>query len=133
MSIKIILSLTVAVMLMAFSACQKEDNTVAKPDDVVITITSPQQGQVYKTGDVVEINAEINNTTKMHGIIVRIYDADGGTVFEKEQHSHTDVMTIAETWVDTLSQPVALTLEVIAVIEHDNLLKSEKISFSSQP
>lgn len=127
-----ILSIT-TIILTAFTACQKSNTVEAQPEEVSMSITSPESGKTYKKNDVVNIKAEISYISQMHGYTVEIQDETGKTVYQNEGHTHGDKITINETWTDTLSGNHELTLILDAIIDHENNTKQMKVNFKSQP
>lgn len=121
------------VSLAGLLSCQKKTVAPVVPDEVKISITSPQEGQVYKQGDTVFIKGNISYTSQLHGYITRIKGEAGEIIYETEGHTHGDNIAIAEQWVNTLNTPSKLTLELITVINHNEDKKSINVGFSSQP
>lgn len=119
-------------LLLLIVACQKADLPQATTDEVLINILSPKAGETYKIGDTVQIVADISYTDQLHGYIIRINDKDG-LIFETEGHRHSDNISISEQWVNTLSYPTELTMEVICVMDHEEKLKNANVAFNSQP
>ena len=102
------------------AACQKADNTVVDPAKVVITITSPQAGQVFHTGDKVPIVATVTYPSELHGYEVKVTDTSSGfIIYDDAQHVHDDHFSINDTVVCTATQPIGVKLELAAVIDHD--------------
>lgn len=113
--------------------CQKSVDSTPSADEVSISISSPAEQQVYSKGDTILINAEINSGKMLHGYIVTITDESGAMFFEAEGHSHSGTIQVKELWVNTLDVASDLTLEVTAVLDHNQLLKNAKTAFRSQP
>lgn len=125
--------LFITTIILGISACQKADNTEVQPEEVIINITSPREGQIFRNSDTINIAADIDYISMMHGYIVSIKAEDGTTVYETEGHNHSDHITVDEQWINTLSANHNLTLEITAVIDHKQSLKNAKVSFNSQP
>lgn len=121
------------VLLAGFLSCQKKAEMPTTTDEVVMVITSPQAGKIYKQGDTVNINGSISYKSQLHGYIARIYDQDRAVVYETEGHTHSDNLSIHEAWVNTLNYSTNLSLEVITVIDHNENKKTVKVDFKSQP
>lgn len=110
--------ITASFLLLA--ACQKKDNTTPDPGNVVMTISSPSDGQSFKNGDTVQINASISYPSELHGYEVRITDtASGMIVYDNTQHVHTDHFEINDQWVCSAAQPGTLKLTIITHIDHN--------------
>lgn len=129
--IKQLISATLAFTLLA--ACQKSNDSTATTDEVSIIVSSPQEGQQFRSGDTVSIAASINSTKMLHGYTVSITDNNGVKVYETEGHSHSGTIEVNEVWVDTLNTATDLNLEITAVLDHDESLKKANVAFTSQP
>lgn len=121
-----------AVLLLA--ACQKQDDTPVQPSMVVTSITSPYQGQQLHKGDTLNIEADINYISKLHGYVLRVINQNTNDVlYITEEHEHSDKFSIREKWVDTLSAPASLMLQITTEITHEGDTSISKLMFSSQP
>lgn len=121
-----------AVLLLA--GCQKDDDTPVQPSKVTTTITSPHEGQQLHKGDTLNIEADISYISRLHGYVLRIINQNNNeVVYTTEEHEHSDGFSIREKWVDTLSAPASLTLQVTAEITHEGDTSVSKLTFSSQP
>jgi hypothetical protein len=130
--IKNILITTIAATTLA--ACQKSDDTPVQPSKVVTTIESPQQAQVYRKGDTVKIHGNISYVSRLHGYVLRVKSKETGAVyFTAEDHQHSDKFDVQHTWVDTLSGPAELILEVTTEITHEGDTTNATVQFESQP
>lgn len=129
-----LITLISAGLILLMAACQKKDETPVQPEQVSVDIVSPKQGQTYKYGDVVDINATVSYITQMHGYIIKIVDESSGTVyFETEGHVHGDYFVVTEKWTDTVQHDVQLKLKLTAIIDHENNNATAEVSFKSQP
>ena len=134
MNLRSLIIITSCLFAVGLTSCQKKDTTVATAEDVRISITSPQEGNVYKTSDTVSIAATINSNNQLHGYIVRVKEVSTEKIlYETEGHAHDGNLTVKEYWVNTLTYNADLVLELIAVIEHDENTKNAKVGFKSQP
>lgn len=128
-------TITIIILLAGLLSCQKKATvaTSAASDEISININAPLEGSTYKKGDTVYINAEISYTGQLHGYIMQITMEDGTVLFEAEGHSHSDKISVAEKWCDTLSYAAPLNMVLVAVIDHDENPKITKVGFKSQP
>lgn len=118
---------------MSLTACQRKEATTVAPDEVKLSVVSPKAGDTFHKGDTVSIQADITYSTELHGYVARIKGDDGTVYFETEMHSHSDHIVVQEEWTDTLSTKCNLTMELVAVIDHDNNTKTTTVAISSQP
>lgn len=126
--------ISAALVLIALSACQKKDDTTPDAGKVEMNITSPQPGQVFRNGDTVYINATVSYPSELHGYEVKIEDtATGITLYDDDQHVHTDHFVIADKWVGTSAQPATLKLTLITEIDHDGNEARKSLIFSLKP
>ena len=130
---KILISITTLILACCFSACQKSSVATTSVDDVSIVVNSPKANDVYKKGDMINIDATITYQGQLHGYIVRISDNEGTVHYETEGHNHSDNITVAEQWKNTVSTNTMLTMELICVMDHDEKLKTTKVEFQNQP
>lgn len=115
-------------------ACQKKDNTPAQPAKVVINVSSPANGQLYRKGDSVYINASVSYISELHGYELQLKNKNTGDVlYATDEHVHSDAFTIKEAWLDTLSAATDLQLEITAEIDHEGNGSQAEIEFKSQP
>ncbi len=131
---KQLITLISAGLILLMAACQKKDETPVQPNEVSVDIISPKQGQTYKYGDVVDINATVSYITQMHGYIIKIVDETNGHVyFETEGHVHGDYFVVTEKWQNNIQHDVQLKLQLTAIIDHENNNATAEVSFNSQP
>lgn len=116
------------------SACQKKDDTPAQPAKVVINVSSPANGQLYRKGDSVYINASVSYISELHGYELQLKNKNtGALLYATDEHVHSDAFTIKEAWLDTLSAATDLQLEITAEIDHNGNGSQTEIEFKSQP
>lgn len=85
-----------------------------------MTIYSPTSGTSLRLGDTLRLNAAVSYISELHGYTISMTDsATGAMLWTKEAHVHDDQFTIAEQWVDTLSRPAVLRLNLSVEIDHD--------------
>jgi len=125
---------TALLLLLGVCACQKKDDTAVNADDVVITITSPQEGQTFHAGDTVFVSADVTYPSELHGYEVKITDtASGIIVYDETQHTHTDHFIIHDYWICAASQATNYKLELIASIDHEGHTAQKTRLFHGQP
>ena len=126
--------ITMPILIAGLYSCQKKDNTAATPASVAISITSPANGQVYRNGDTISIDADVSYASELHGYEVKIIDTTSGFIlYDDAQHTHDDHFSIHDKWVNTSVQPVTLKLSVVAAIDHDGNTAEKDIHFQYQP
>ena len=122
------------LFVLLLAACQKEDNTPVQPSQVTTSVISPQEGQVVRKGDTLNIEANISYISKLHGYVLNIVNtANNEIVYTTSEHGHNDNFSIKEQWVDTLSAPATLKLEITTEITHDGDTSMTELMFKSQP
>lgn len=122
------------VLLLTLGACQKSDNTPADPSKVVINISSPQAGQVYKSGDSVRINASVSYPSELHGYEIRITDTLSGFIlYDSAVHVHNNEFNISNVWNCTTTKVLGLKLDVIADIDHNGTQGIQSLNFQCTP
>jgi hypothetical protein len=120
------------VLLLA--GCQKNDDTPVQPSKVVTSIASPREGQQLHKGDTLSIEANISYISRLHGYVLRVVNTNNNQVlYTAEEHEHSDNFSISEKWVDTLTQPASLALQITAEITHEGDTSVSTLTFSSQP
>ena len=123
----------IAAML-TIAACQKKDETPMQPDKVNISIASPKTGDVYHKGDTIRILASVSYISQLHGYSLAIKNkATNTTLWNTEEHVHSDKFDVNNYWVNTIDSATQLALELTAEIDHDGNGGSNSVSFSSQP
>jgi len=124
----------IPVLIVGLYSCQKKDNTVSNPAGVAISITSPANGQLYRSGDTISIIADVSYASELHGYEVKIIDTTSGTIlYDDVQHVHDDHFSIHDKWVNTTAQQAGLKLSLVAAIDHDGNNAEKDIIFRYQP
>lgn len=118
----------------AFASCQKHDDTPAQPNKLTIDINTLQDGQSFKTGDTLKMQGLISYITQLHGYEMTLKSkSTGKELFYYYEHSHSDKVSINQSWVDTLSHADTLQFILTAEIDHDGNQSSKQLTFTSQP
>lgn len=125
--------LTAIATTVILASCHKEERT-EEPAKVDITISAPMDGQVFKSGDTVQITANGTSTGELHGYETQITDTATGTiVFDDEQHAHTDHFAVNSKWAGTVTGPVVLRVSVTAVVDHNGNTVKKEVYFKMEP
>jgi hypothetical protein len=115
-------------------ACQKKDNTTPDAGKVAITVTSPQQGMVYKSNDSVSITASVSYPAELHGYEVMITDTATGTIlYDKAEHTHTDKFVINEKWACTVAKTTTMKFTLSTVVDHAGTVAKKELFFDVKP
>lgn len=124
----------ITLLLLSVIGCQKKNDAAPDASKVNITINAPQNGQTFRGGDTVYINASVNYDGQLHGCEVKIVDTVSGFVlYDEAQHVHSDKFVIDDKWFNDLTSSVALKVSVIAYIDHNgNDVKQERNIYVTQ-
>ena len=119
---------------MLCAGCQKKDSTPVEPSSISIDLSNPTEGQVYRKGDTVFVNAVVSYATQLHAYELSITkDTSNTNVFYEYKHVSTDKFTISSYWVDTLASATDLTLKVMVQIDHNGNQRFIKTTLKCQP
>jgi hypothetical protein len=122
------------MLLLALSACQKNNNTIVDPSKVVINITSPKANQVFKSGDSILIDAAVSYPSELHGYEVRITDTLSGFIlYDSAVHVHNNQFNVSDVWNCTTTKALGLKLDVIADIDHNGTQGIQSLRFECNP
>lgn len=118
-------------VLTALNSCKKTEEPA---NSATISISSPQEGQMFHQGETVAIKATLTGKETLHGwqIVLR-KKSDGAVLFEKNAHVHDLTLTIDETWTNDLTDHTDLVLEVFAQLDHDGTKTSKVVNFHAHP
>ncbi len=118
-------------LTLTFDACSKEDNP---SNSATISITSPQEGQMFHQGETVAIKATLTGKESLHGwqIVIR-KKTDGTVLLDKSAHVHGLTLTVDESWTNDLTEHTDLELEVFAQLDHDGAKTSKTVAFHAHP
>lgn len=131
---KLLKQFTVIVISLMATSCQKHDDTPAQPDKVVIDITSLQDGQTFKKGDVIKMQGTISYISQLHGYQLTLKNKETGKeIFYHYEHTHSDKVSFNQSWTDTLSLPATIQLLLTAEIDHDGNSGQKELIINSQP
>lgn len=112
-------------------ACKKDEEHA---NEATIEIITPQEGQMFHSGETVTIQATLTGKESLHGWKVEIRKAaDNSVVFEADAHDHALSFAINETWTNNVTEHTNLVLEVFAQLDHDGTLTSKKVNFHAHP
>lgn len=121
-------------ILALLASCQRSDDVAPDAANVTITVANPAEGQTFRHGDTVFVNAAVQYVSELHGYELTISDAADSTVFfSEDDHVHDDHFSISRYWVDTLRQPADLEVRLTAEIDHNGHEASKTIRIKSQP
>lgn len=125
---KISIYLGILMALVVFlSSCKDEDHD---ENNAVIEISAPLAGSMYNNGDTVFLNATVTAEEAMHGWELYIRKkTDQTQIFTADAHDHAATYTIAEYWVNDVTQDTEMELEIIATIDHDGTTVNKKVDF----
>lgn len=127
-------NLAIALLMILIASCQKKDNVDTAIAQVNIAITSPQDGQIFKSADTVYIKANVDYPTELHGYEVMITDTSTGfIVYDDAQHIHTDKFVIDDAWIGTVTQSTSLKLSIIAYIDHNGNEAKKDLNIYLEP
>ena len=120
--------------LLSLAACQRSDDVTPDANKVAIVITNPTEGQTFHRGDTVFMNAAVQYVSELHGYELTITNvANNAVLFDEDDHVHDDHFTISNYWVDTLSQPADLKINLTAEIDHNGNEADKSILIKTQP
>ena len=126
--------LFILLLLIAFHSCQKDNSTATDATKLNVNINSPLQRHNYHRGDTVNIAAEITYINAMHGVDIKIRDsATGAEVYADDEHAHADHISVSRQWVDTISTPATLILEMYVTLDHSTAPEKKIVTFYTQP
>ncbi len=99
-------------------SCEKETNSIEK--SALITINHPTTSTVINLGDTLKINATISANFELHGYTLLIYPFNNKNqkIYEKNNHTHGEIINIQEEWINTNISDKELIFEVIANLSH---------------
>jgi hypothetical protein len=123
----------IALIAIAITACQKNNNTAPDASKVSITISSPQEGAVYHSGDTVHIIAAVTYPSELHGYELTITDSVGNVVYDLDDHVHDNHFEIDSSWVITGTQPGPLKLKLEAEIDHNGNSAEKTVNVHYRP
>lgn len=132
---QIFLFISVAVFsIFTITSCQKKDDTAPDANKVMITLSSPTDGQTISLGDTLHIAAQISYPSELHGYEITLTDSATGTVlFSDDEHVHDDHFTINENWLDTLTTAATLQLKITVEIDHNGNEATKTVMLKSTP
>lgn len=127
------LSLFLLTSLSLITSCKKDDDHDNDPTADIV-IASPTAGQEFMGGDTVHINATITSANAMHGWELHLRKVSDQTeVYTNDAHDHAATYTIADTWVNTLTEHTELQLQIIATLDHDGHTATKTVNIHCMP
>lgn len=120
-------SLAVFGSLMCALSCQKKDNTPVDLSKVIVKFVDPTDGQVFRTGDAIQVNTVVSYSGELAGMAVQIIDtATDSILFEDDQDTHTSVFSFSRSWVDTCTKPTVLQVKMLVFVANNTAVPAER-------
>ncbi len=121
--------------LVAEMSCKKkEEHTEPHVNTATITIASPIAGSAYAFGDTVHIRSTVTAQQEMHGYEVYIRkQIDSLVVFSRQLHLDGTSYDIREEFVNNVSVPLDMELEIVVILDHEGNKTSRKVAFRCTP
>lgn len=117
--------------LISLNACKKEED---HGNEATITITSPQEGQMFHQGEAVAIKATLTGKESLHGWAIELRKkSDDMVLLQKSAHVHDLTLTIDESWTNNVTEHTDLVLEVFVQLDHDGTKTSKVVNFHAHP
>jgi len=114
----------VYVLLLVFAfACKKKDEIAPN-----ISITSPNENQVFSAGQTVVIKATVTDNEGIHMIHVIAVDNTGGHWVHSEEHVDGKTFEINKTFVTNPGKTYTITIDAI---DHDENITTKELICSS--
>jgi len=114
--------LPILLLLFAF-ACKKPDEIVPE-----ISVTSPQQNQVFSSGQTVTIRATVTDNEGLHMVHVIAVDNTGGHWVHSEDHVDGKTFEVNKTFVTNLGKIYTITINAT---DHDENTATKEITVSA--
>jgi hypothetical protein len=112
-------------LLLIFSlfGCSKKDEIAP-----MISITSPEQNQVFSTGQTVTVRATITDNEGIHMIHVIAVDNTGGHWIHSEEHVDGKIYEITKSFITNPGKTYTITIDAT---DHDDNTVAKEIIISS--
>lgn len=125
-------SMLIVICIMIFHvSCKKDEVEDTDLHNTKITISKPMSNATLKHDDLLVIDAIITSDVSMHGYEILLHDNTNNTSISiLNKHTHGMKIIVEHVHKILCAKPTAYTLEIIAIINHDNLKLSEKIKFT---
>ncbi|MBR9917529.1 hypothetical protein GYB29_07575 [bacterium] len=129
------LFLLVASGLIIFSSCKEDKKEDPKPEEISITINTPEENATYGKNDTVFVTGSIEGPEELHGYMIEIINTShsDSVVFEKHQHDHGTSFQIDEMWINNVSHHSDMQLKVTVYPGHEGDEKIETFHFHCHP
>lgn len=112
-----------ALLLVFIFGCKKADEIAPE-----IVVTSPQQNQVFASGQTVTIKAIVKDNVGLHMVHVIAVDNIGGHWVHSEDHIDGKSCEINKTFITNPSKTYTITIEAA---DHDDNTATKEIIVSS--
>lgn len=125
----------ILIFFAALSGCIKHSLEEELPPLPTATVTflRPAPGDVFHSGDSINIKATVTSTAELHGYDLLIRKAgEASNYFFVHIHDHGDTVHIDQNWKDTLTSPANLEAELSIYLDHEGHTQKTKVSFASQ-
>jgi hypothetical protein len=124
--------ITIALLAITFASCQKKEHE--ETTNVNITISTPTEGQQFKSGDTVQISASGTANGELHGYETKITDtATGAVLFDDAHHAHTNKFTVSEKWAGIVTTAKVMKVSITAVVDHNGTQAKKEVYFKMEP
>lgn len=100
----------------------KKDDGSCEYFEPSLSISSPQEGQMYGMGETVNIHATVEHNESMHGWSLYLVNTSpdiADTVLAIEEHEHGTLFEISEQWTNDVSMHSDMELTIRAELDHD--------------
>src|SRR4051812_45045493 len=124
---KYIKSFIAFALVACISSCQKKDNTPVDLSKVTVAFISPVDGQIYHTGDTININTNVSYIGEIAGIGIQIIDsATDSVLFEDDQDTHTDHFNFSSSWENTCTDATTLQVKILVFVANNTTEPAER-------
>lgn len=115
--------LSVVFLVFIFS-CSKPDETAP-----VISISSPEQSQVFSVGQTITIKASITDNNSIHMVHTIVTDNSGGHWVHSEEHTNGKIYEVNKTF--TAISGKTYTIHIDATDHNQNVTEKEMTVFAN--
>lgn len=125
---------SIAILILACSALSCKKKSQVAPQDVVMTISAPQEAQVFHNNDSIHIKGAITYSNIVHGYEIVVKDtATNMIVFDYAEHIHDDSFLIDQSFVISGTDTLNLKLELHTEIDHNGNQVEKDLYFKFEP
>ncbi len=119
--------------LLALFSCQKKDVDGFDSKNLNISVSKPQEAQIFKKGDTVFIKGAVAYISQLHGYSIQLSNKETHEIYlDQEEHLHDSSFDIHTFWVDTLTQRADLLLKITVEADHDGHEGTKEINLKSE-